>query len=175
MLLFSHCVDPRPPSTLNRRTTTAFRPPIYSLISPPVMHVQALLSLTALFSAAHAQTFNWNCQNSLGPCQNACFATVCRAATGLLTYDANPANRGPRRTASGCNKTPCSAGLSYSTFGNSCDEFPFASTQEGGSGARLRCVDSTENSSEGGQLGAFYRTINDGDQFGMTIENYGGA
>ena len=166
---------PKSSQHLNCRTTTAFRPPDILPHTLPVMHVQALLSLAALFSAAHAQTFNWNCQNSLGPCQNACFATVCRAATGLLTYDANPANRGPRRTASGCNKTPCSAGLSYSTFGNSCDEFPFASTQEGGSGARLRCVDSTENSSEGGQLGAFYRTINDGDQFGMTIENYGGA
>lgn len=149
---------------------------INSLTPPPAMHVQALLSLAALFSAAHAQTFNWNCQNSLGTCQNACFAIVCRSSHTTLTYDANAANRGPRRTASGCNKTPCSdAGLSYSTFGNSCDEFPFASTQEGGSGARLRCVDSTENSSEGGQLGAFYRTINDGDQFGIAIENYGGA
>jgi hypothetical protein len=141
------------------------------------MHLQALLSFAALFSAAHAATFNWNCEKSLGPCQNYCFTAVCRGYAGKdLTYDANAANRNPRRTASGCNKTPCSkSGLNYSKFGNSCDEFPFASTHEGGSGARLRCVDSTENSSEGGQLAAFYRTIKDGQKFGLTIENYRGA
>jgi deoxyribonuclease NucA/NucB len=37
----------------------------------------------------------------------------------------------------------------------SCDEFPFASTDEGGAGAIIRGVTPTENSSQGGQLSAF--------------------
>ncbi|KAL9120584.1 MAG: hypothetical protein Q9187_002862 [Circinaria calcarea] len=84
------------------------------------------------------------------------------------------ANRGPRRTASGCNRTPCS-NTGYGRFGNSCDEFPFASVTQGGAGATLRCVDSTENSSEGGQLGSFYSGLNNGDQFGIVLRNYAGA
>ena len=40
---------------------------------------------------------------------------------------------------------------------------------------RRRC-DGSENSSEGGQLGNFYKnSVNDGDQFNVVIENYAGA
>lgn len=111
------------------------------------MHLFLSVVLTAL--TVHAATFDWDCTNALGACQNYCFYAQCRGGAGQqYTFDANTANRPPRRQASGCRRNPCNdAGLSYSSFGNSCDEFPFASTQEGGSGARLRCVDSSENSS----------------------------
>lgn len=33
----------------------------------------------------------------------------------------------------------------------------------------------TISSGEGGQLSGFYGTINDGDQFGITVENWDGA
>ncbi|KAI1111687.1 deoxyribonuclease NucA/NucB-domain-containing protein [Nemania sp. NC0429] len=125
-------------------------------------------------TAVAAVNFEWDCTNSLGPCNNACYAVNHGLAPGTLTYDSDANNRGPRRTASGCNRTPCS-NTGYGATGNSCDEFPFASVQEGGNGAILRCVDSTENSSEGGQLGNFYKTINNGDQFGIFVRNYGGA
>lgn len=155
-----------------------------------------MLGLIGLFGLCEGQTFNWDCTNSLGTCQNYCFAARCRGQAGQeFTYDADEANRDPRRTASGCNETPCSnSDLTYSEFGNSCDEFPFASVTQGGSGARLRCVDSTENSctylcvkfissraslivreAEGAQLSNFYATIADGTDFGITIENYVGA
>ncbi|KAL5044254.1 hypothetical protein BDW71DRAFT_186294 [Aspergillus fruticulosus] len=139
------------------------------------MHVFLSVAIAAL--AVNAATFDWDCTNALGTCQNYCFYAQCRGGAGQqFTYDADTSNRAPRRRASGCSRTPCSdSSLSYSSFGNSCDEFPFASTREGGSGARLRCVDSTENSSEGGQLASFYGTINDGDTFGITIENWKGA
>lgn len=98
-------------------------------------------------TAVAAVSFEWDCTNSLGTCNNACYAVNHGLAKGTLTYDSNEANRNPRRTASGCNKTPCT-NTNYKKWGNSCDEFPFASTKEGGKGAILRCVDSTENSSK---------------------------
>lgn len=104
------------------------------------------LSLIALSSVVMAVNFDWNCQNSLAPCNNACFRVNCRGNPLPFNYDSNAANRGPRRTRSGCNRTPCS-NTNYGRFGNSCDEFPFASVTQGGTGATLRCVDSTENSS----------------------------
>ncbi|KAL3836340.1 hypothetical protein ACJMK2_021773 [Sinanodonta woodiana] len=41
--------------------------------------------------------------------------------------------------------------------GQSCDEYPFASTSQGGRGATIRCVPAAENNSQGGQLNGFYR------------------
>lgn len=98
-------------------------------------------------SAVAAATFEWDCTNSLGTCNNACYAVNHGLSPGVLTYDSDANNRDPRRTASGCNRTPCS-NTGYSQWGNSCDEYPFASVQEGGNNAILRCVDSTENSSK---------------------------
>jgi len=140
------------------------------------MRFQVLPAVSLVFFGAHTvhAAFEWDCTNSLGTCNNACYAVNHGLAAGRLTYDANMANRGPRRTASGCNRTPCT-NTAYNQWGNSCDEYPFASTHEGGAGAILRCVDSTENSSEGGQLGNFYKTINDGDQFDVFVRNYAGA
>lgn len=131
-------------------------------------------SLLALSSVVTAINFDWNCQNSLAPCNNACFRVNCRGTPLPFNYDSDMSHRGPRRTRSGCNRTPCS-NTNYGRFGNSCDEFPFASVTQGGTGATLRCVDGSENSSEGGQLGRFYDRLNNGDQFGIVIRNHAGA
>jgi hypothetical protein len=40
----------------------------------------------------------------------------------------------------------------------SCDEYPFASSMQGGAGAQAMVVPFYENSSQGGQLSAFYKT-----------------
>ncbi|EMD85672.1 hypothetical protein COCC4DRAFT_54290 [Bipolaris maydis ATCC 48331] len=141
------------------------------------MHIHVLYAISLVFYGAgiiDAASFEWDCTNSLGTCNNACYAVNHGLASGTLTYDANKANRGPRRTASGCNRTPCT-NTNYNQWGNSCDEYPFASTHEGGAGAILRCVVDTDNDSEGGQLGNFYKKINDGDQFDIFVVNYGGA
>ncbi|CCX12486.1 deoxyribonuclease NucA/NucB-domain-containing protein [Pyronema domesticum] len=129
-----------------------------------------LVSLTVV----EALNFDWDCTRSLGTCNNACFAVNCKRKPSKLTYDANKSARGPRRTRSGCNRTPCS-NTKYKASGNSCDEFPFASVKEGGSGAILRCVKSSENSSEGGQLSAFYKKLKNGEKFGIFVRNFKGA
>ncbi|KAF2669835.1 hypothetical protein BT63DRAFT_454015 [Microthyrium microscopicum] len=145
------------------------------------MHLTLFSLLLPSFALlASAKNFDWDCTHSLATCNNACYAFHCRGITHALTYDKNEKNRGPRRRDSGCALQPCTQGptqATYGKFGNSCDEYPFASTHEGGDDATLRCVDSTENSSEGGQLGNFYKNqkVKDGASFGFTIKNYVGA
>lgn len=136
--------------------------------------------------------FNWDCTNTRGTCNNACFASNCLGLPNELTYDSVRPNAYGRRRDSGCGRTPCSKQkYKYMDFGNSCDEYPFASTFEGGAGAILRCVDSTENESklynivfhiaiisftalgEGGQLSAFYRNVPHGHRFTLWLSNYG--
>ena len=53
----------------------------------------------------------------------------------------------------------------------SCDEYPFASTYEGGKGATIAEVPLKENQSQGGQLNAFYKknNIQDGDCYIVNI------
>lgn len=110
-----------------------------------------------------------------------------------FTYDSNMKVRDNRRKASGCSKNPCNkSNQSFAKFGNSCDEFPFASVKEGGRGAHLRCVKKGENSSrvflllevhymaltkagEGGQLRGFYRKLKNGQKYGITIKKFRGA
>ena len=55
--------------------------------------------------------------------------------------------------------------------GMSCDEYPFASTYEGGTGAVIAAVPIKENNSQGGQLSAFYgkNDIQDGGCFEVKI------
>ncbi|KAK3578786.1 hypothetical protein CHS0354_030202 [Potamilus streckersoni] len=48
--------------------------------------------------------------------------------------------------------------------GDSCDEYPFASTSQGGTGATTMCVPLSENNSQGGQLARFYRLNKVGDK-----------
>lgn len=116
-----------------------------------------LLGAVVFASNALAVTFTWDCTNSQGPCNNWCYASTWGPSNwGELTYDSNKANRNPRRTASGCNSNPCNSfpwNVIYGWWGDSCDEFPFASVTQGGKGAYLRCVaaseeDGYENSSE---------------------------
>ncbi|MCJ1305012.1 hypothetical protein MMC08_007825, partial [Hypocenomyce scalaris] len=118
-----------------------------------------------------------NCTNSLATCNNYCSTAACRglfAGTSAFTYDADKNNAKNRRAQSGCSKNPCNAKSGtkpYNTFGSSCDEFPFASTIQGGTGATLRCVDPTENSS------TFVKTQNlkSGDSYIVFIQNYAAA
>jgi YD repeat-containing protein len=54
----------------------------------------------------------------------------------------------------------------------SCDEFPMASTKEGGKNSFTACVPAYENSIQGGQLGGFggiYRTMQPGEQFKVEL------
>ena len=104
-------------------------------------------SLFTFRSVVTAAEFDWDCTNSIDTCNNACFAINCKGAAATLTYDSKKENRGPRRDASGCNARPCMTNDDYGQYGDSCDEYPFASVKEGGKDAILRCVDISDNAS----------------------------
>jgi len=103
-----------------------------------------------------------------GVCANMCYSVRSGTQPGTLTY--NP-HRGEDRGCSAYNApghrgvSPCGvfSTLIYKTRtgGNTCDEYPFASTYESGGNtsprrpANLRCVPGSENSSGGQQLAAF--------------------
>lgn len=53
----------------------------------------------------------------------------------------------------------------FQGFPTSCDEYPFASTVEGGAGAHKSCVVAFENSLQGGKLGPFLKNLAYGQQF----------
>ncbi|CAB4000889.1 Hypothetical predicted protein [Paramuricea clavata] len=55
--------------------------------------------------------------------------------------------------------------------GYNCDEYPFASSKEGGKGAEIMLVPAVENSQQGGLLGGFYRSqgIKDGDCYNVKV------
>ena len=82
-----------------------------------------------------------------------------KKTTKNLTYDSNPNNRRERRQESlrGYSVQP----------GFDRDEFPYATTKEGGKGAAVNYVPSPENRSHGANLGSFIRVnkLKSGDKF----------
>ena len=78
----------------------------------------------------------------------------------LLTYDNNRKNARARRRAALKNHAAARPG-------NQLDEYPFASTMEGGAGAAVREVPESENMAHGGLIGATVVTNNmtTGDKF----------
>lgn len=61
-------------------------------------------------------------------------------------------------------------------WGGETDEYPYASSAEGGAGSITRCVPSTENSRQGGTLSNFYTShgIVDGDAYNVAFASTGG-
>ncbi|KAH8810077.1 hypothetical protein F5882DRAFT_434625 [Hyaloscypha sp. PMI_1271] len=57
----------------------------------------------------------------------------------------------------------------FKGFPTSCDEYPFASTVEGGTGAHKSCVVGFQNSLQGGKLGPFLSKLTYGEQFVVRI------
>ncbi|TFK45765.1 hypothetical protein OE88DRAFT_1097909 [Heliocybe sulcata] len=84
-----------------------------------------------------------------------CFAVNCRQLPGVLDFDDPSATvkRG-RRNAAGCTRrNRCNGRTDGRT---TCDEYPFASTSQGGGNAVTRCVSLAECRSQGGSLSSFY-------------------
>jgi RHS repeat-associated protein len=77
----------------------------------------------------------------------------------VLHYDSNKENQAERR------KEAMKGYPSRGSEGLQRDEYPYASTKEGGTGADVAYVPSKENSSQGGSLGALYKTLKSGDGF----------
>jgi RHS repeat-associated protein len=80
----------------------------------------------------------------------------------VLHYDSDKSNQAERRKESLKNYP------SRASEGLQADEYPYASTIEGGAGANVAYVPASENRSQGGSLGGFgglYRTLKSGDAF----------
>ncbi|KAH7058908.1 deoxyribonuclease NucA/NucB-domain-containing protein [Macrophomina phaseolina] len=125
---------------------------------------------------ADIPTFNWDCSKSPRTCDNFCFHIRCRGQHVLpLTYDADYRNRPKRRQASGAALKPC---VNYPVLrgpdgsGNSCDDFPWAFTQQGGTAASLKCVPLTDNNDQGDQTSTFRKSLSDGQQFDVSLTNF---
>ena len=81
----------------------------------------------------------------------------------LTRIEGRAAIRANRRAALRGQRAPSST--------QSLDEFPFASTAEGGAGARVRPVPRTEQNIQGGELSQFFQrnNIRAGDRFDVRI------
>ncbi|KAI6814022.1 hypothetical protein KC332_g4486 [Hortaea werneckii] len=115
--------------------------------------VQSLV-LVALFASVLGQAqilaFDWDCSRAPACCNNACYLLyVYGTRRATLTYG-GPGTSGDQRRRSGCSRRPCANNnLPYGQSGNTCDEYPYASTNEGGQGASLRCVPSGDQNTKG--------------------------
>ncbi|KAH8109282.1 hypothetical protein DFH11DRAFT_1813672 [Phellopilus nigrolimitatus] len=142
----------------------------------------ALLVATS-FGPATAQTFGLVCQGNAGypdVCDTFSFANLCHGISAILHYDAtNEVYGDQRRAAIGCTgrNNQCAG------TGTQCDEYPYASTYDGGlgcypdgyhgqdhlaqSGAN-RCANGAQNGRHGQAIGRFYANTlhnNNGQRF----------
>ncbi|KIS69430.1 uncharacterized protein UMAG_11931 [Mycosarcoma maydis] len=129
-------------------------------------------ALVGLTSGAHAATLTWDCTRVPNICSNDCYAIQCAGKPTTLHRDS--ANASANRAKTAC-KSPnrCANNASDS---NSCDEYPYASSREGGTGSVTRCVPATENSRQGGTLSSFYTNngITDGDAYNVAFTSTSG-
>jgi len=88
----------------------------------------------------------------------------------ILHYESDKSKQDANRRKA-CGATICPRPPATNT---SCDEFPFASTKEGGTGAMTMCVPRSEQSSQGGTLGGLYgfyakNNLKDNDPFCVQV------
>lgn len=123
-----------------------------------------LLATAFVLALARAANFKWDCRRSPETCLNACFAFKVRRRSMALVWDKPTKHlENQRRRRSGCTMSNgysvCGgkSNVRYKQTGKTqCDEYPFASTRQGGNNAILRCVALRDNASQGGQLSTFY-------------------
>ncbi|KAA1478028.1 hypothetical protein DENSPDRAFT_885571 [Dentipellis sp. KUC8613] len=120
-------------------------------------------------------------------CQNMCYGVFCRGHPQTLTRNsANKPTCAAARKLNSCGVTSpnrCSAKHSPPfAAGNSCDEYPFASTLEGqqaGTGGRpsavTRCVVARHNSVQGGKISGIYNKVPQQGQFDIEFDFGNGA
>ncbi|KAI0117632.1 hypothetical protein F4776DRAFT_666282 [Hypoxylon sp. NC0597] len=96
-------------------------------------------------------------------CNTMCYGVNCKFHTNTYNFDApTESTKSDRRKRAGCtngkgkNQNPCKDNKN----GDSCDEFPFASTKDADTKQQFyRCVPAGDNSSQGGQLSNLVKNI----------------
>ncbi|CAO1628901.1 unnamed protein product [Parajaminaea phylloscopi] len=114
---------------------------------------------------------SWDCSKIPNICSNDLFAIRCAGKSSTLHRD--PTSATAHRAANACHSPNRCAG---DTANGSCDEYPYASSAEGGAGAITRCVPAHENSVQGGTLSSFYTRskISNGDGYDVAFHNIDG-
>ncbi|KAH8109277.1 hypothetical protein DFH11DRAFT_1548406 [Phellopilus nigrolimitatus] len=138
-----------------------------------------------------AQTFSLVCQGNAGypdVCDTFSYVNLCHGVTATLHYDAtsDSGTDTQRRAAVGCTG---SANQCNGQAGVQCDEYPYASTYDGGLGCYpdgyqgqdqlalsggTHCADSVQNQRHGQAMGQFYGTVlhyNNGQTFMLGYQN----
>jgi hypothetical protein len=175
----------------------------YSPLAMPSCYILFTAALVSLGVAARdVPVFTLDCSKSTGypeACETHCFAAVCSAKAGAndfrqvqkyLHFAENSGSVKPnqptaqtteadyRRNAIGCGSSTCAKDFP----GSSCDEFPYASTYDGGLGCLTsrytgtdtiattgitHCADLDDNTAHGRALTAFYtdKSLGNGDRF----------
>tara|TARA_R110002096_G_scaffold64463_4_gene157146 strand:- start:480 stop:995 length:516 start_codon:yes stop_codon:yes gene_type:complete len=124
----------------------------------------AVLAILSMTSCATAQAIHFD-GNEL-PCIAFNVATAQGAgAPANLTRTTDQATINANRQASCGPAGPTVAALNQQAGAVvfSCDEYPFASSNQGGAGAQIMIVPLIENNIQGGRLGAFYNHNNIGN------------
>ncbi|KAJ7749014.1 hypothetical protein B0H14DRAFT_2536473 [Mycena olivaceomarginata] len=148
-----------------------------------VAAVALSMTETILAQVTVTPSFDLVCGDYPDVCDNHCNAFYCHDITSRIHYDATSdvGTADQRRTAIGCGSG------NYCPSGTDCDEFPYASTYDGGLGCfpdgydggdqlvqigTTRCADPSQNSRHGNALGQFYTSagLNNGDPLLVSID-----
>ncbi|CAO1625746.1 unnamed protein product [Sympodiomycopsis kandeliae] len=132
--------------------------------------LKALVSLLGVAALAHAATVSFDGSKVPNIVSNDLYAIQCAGKPSRLNRSSNgTANRA---------KTQChSPNRCSGTNLPSCDEYPYASSEQSSATSVTRCVPAHENSVQGGVLSAFYNRgsgISDGDAYDVAFYNYDG-
>ena len=130
------------------------------------MHLASFLVIIFIaFVYGQFETFTIDCSQYAEPCNNNCYAVYVAGKPSTLNWAlGGRAFSTAQRRAAGCTPNPCpcpgagpNAPLKMNAVpgATSCDEYPYASAVEGGTGAILRCTDVDQNTGEGSALSGF--------------------
>lgn len=123
----------------------------------------------ALLTGAHSATVSFDGSKVPNIVSNDLFAIQCAGKPSRLNRSSNgSANRQQTQCAS---PNRCSG-----TSLPSCDEYPYASSEQSSPSSVTRCVPAHENSVQGGTLSAFYTRsgVEDGDAYDVAFYNTDG-
>ncbi|KAI0729147.1 deoxyribonuclease NucA/NucB-domain-containing protein [Fomitopsis betulina] len=123
----------------------------------------------------------FNCGSNGIPdvCQNMCYGIACKSLPSTLEKSSSKTKCRAARKLNKCGATnPNRCSIRYpgnTVAGMSCDEYPFASTEEAQKLRRsvTRCVPAGENRSQGGSISALYKKILDGTKFEVMFDFIG--